>query len=1484
MATDQRETQNNYHINSFTKGMNTDTSFDMINQDQYVFAQNVRIQNNALTHAILDANNKENILTPVHSGKELTIIKGKDFPNVSDILAIDTIESIGSIIVKDVDGFWYVYKIEYLDNEIKLTKIFKSTNKTKCRRFSTALNKETTEICKLYIADGESEVMHIDILKDPSYYENLTEYYLQSNNILALDKIQIVKKISGQLKTSQVQYTYRLYKKHGVCSTIAPLTNKIQIIDSNRNKEQGNAEDTTTSVGLQLSIPVSKEFQKVFDSIQIFRISYVKKNETPNIDLIQDVDLYTQNDKCIINDDGIKTLQSYSVDEFSSLYGTKIIPQVIENNHGYLFAANISDYTTIKIPDEYDMQAYSCNTSGQIVLYSDTQYENDPFKTYDYTKIDKEYYLNRDADMNVETSDNPCMYYKDPNATYSYLHGGSGKYISYRLVIARVPLHTNIKDTEVPFVNGDTVNTELKYLSSIGTEIRSNKTIWDYFDSKGVCNPFKDSAKGYDDIFVSSMLRSLKRDEVYRYGIVLYNNKGAKSDALWIADIKTPTIKKCPLTSIIEDTLYANVLGIQFDVNLPKIIDGNEIVGYEIVRCAKTNEYTKNITQCVLSRPVRQGRYVPGTRSGSEPQEVLNSYRAPYYANTFLTTQFEYIFLRKFEDWNRGDFRVLWNGPVSIVSCDATNVENNYLFQAFCPEYQIYKDDLINALKSNTVALFPVQTLDVTTSELNDKIAAKYKNSDNELIPGRAFNCITDQNQMYTFGSVIYNERTFTSGLESEDNKKSNFIKDLKDGIILYSPLFTNGLNSQQLSYPDNTSALNFGKTVDKNLQDEKISTAFTINMYNNLNPGVIKDSGFTKLDDSYFKPVEILAVEQTKQPNADEIFSDIQLSGSDVSGGVKQYKSYNTAIHTYNYVNCALSGQWDNPISKTDVTVTEGYFQNQYIYANDSIHSYTASPIGPAGLSFLIATSPIDGDNILTQQLYKGDTKSYKNSLMSTVLCNITKPCSQFAGLSKAEKQYDVYYGFGNFQKLNGDEQSTNIVFDGETYITLGEFTTIYKMYDFNAKSSINSMQLTYYVPMESKMNTCFDYGMNYRNTQNKNLQAEPNEITGVSIQDRPSHQYNSIYSDNDISSDIYSAKSENIIDYTFPQRIVYSELKTNGESIDSWHIFKPASFVDADSRFGEITNISTHQDILYCWQTSAFSRMSVNERSLVTDNNNNTIQLGQSGVLQRVDYIDEHYGMRKEDYSDISVNGTVLWIDIVNKALLAYMQGGIVNYTEQVNVQNLVNNSIDADIPTIHYDLQNNELLCGFLNIDDQAVQLVFNMKLNCATSIYSRVYDNIINMNNTLIGVTNSFDKALQYNNIEYSNEYPCLSPMKISFIVNSSPSQTKVFENQKVVVLKKQYDPEFVKQYAKNKIYTFTTDLGKSTIGSIEKELITDREGNILYILPRYNESINEQPLFGNRIRGKWLKVDINDKSPEYQFTISHIITKFRQSFS
>jgi len=108
----------------------------------------------------------------------------------------------------------------------------------------------------------------------------------------------------------------------------------------------------------------------------------------------------------------------------------------------------------------------------------------------------------------------------------------------------------------------------------------------------------------------------------------------------------------------------------------------------------------------------------------------------------------------------------------------------------------------------------------------------------------------------------------------------------------------------------------------------------------------------------------------------------------------------------------------------------------------------------------------------------------------------------------------------------------------------------------------------------------------MNLRNTNSENLLYEPGSIDSVTTQDRPVHQYNMIYSDNDASNDVFTLISTDKSETNqFRQRTYYSEQKTNGEFIDNFLIFKTASFIDVDSKYGQITNLLTDRNALYYW-----------------------------------------------------------------------------------------------------------------------------------------------------------------------------------------------------------------------------------------------------------------------------------------------------------
>lgn len=779
-----------------------------------------------------------------------------------------------------------------------------------------------------------------------------------------------------------------------------------------------------------------------------------------------------------------------------------------------------------------------------------------------------------------------------------------------------------------------------------------------------------------------------------------------------------------------------------------------------------------------MSRPVRQSKY-----NNLE-------YRTPYYPNMYLSTQFFYLaesFIYGYTNDASDLFgvRYMSKNPLDYsysktryFDGSATNVENYTLYQAFASDINIRRNDSLQNIDSSKSVLNPLYYL--------------YENRSLE--------------QSVT---SIKDDRANEFPLTSSRNKS-----EIND-----QPIEHNGANNDNDLKPD--------KEIHKVADGVYIS----VGRYNNQNISNKAARGsILKLDNIAYENIDIatdympesiaiLEVQDVKNPNWENGFSNVQLGTGDnykkVSQAIKQYKSYTTNIGRFSYNNWIANGAYDLAATKDEAENQQGNqkgsntsYIKSYVYRDDEsiyIDSYQAvsqkdsqnkfawgnSWIGPGPVCLLLNTDTPSENRMLFKQFFYGE----ETEKLGTIIANIIHETTEY------DSNNQLYYGFGNYFEFDGDTASV-CVFDGDIYPQFSEFTNMFKTYDFKDISrTLPSGQIVYYIPMESKINAMFDYGMNYRNTQSPNLMLEPGEINGIAVQKRPLHQYNLIYSDNDWSIDTFYQTDEEKQIVEFPQRIWYSQLKTNGENIDNWTIFKPADYIDVDSRYGNITNMLNVDNTIYFWQNGAFGALSVNERSLVTDNNSETIQLGIGGVLQRSDYIDTKYGMRDQDFSSTVADGDIYWVDVINKAILSYSikqrssrGNSVANYGEELNVQNIINNSIYTGTdhrPTINYDLQTNELCCNCLKCkDDNLDQLIFNTKYTIATSIYTRDYDDVIQFNNTIIGINNAGEDGLMYKQYNKLRKDICedldadetfLSPTILKFVVNSSSSQTKVFDN-------------------------------------------------------------------------------------------------------
>lgn len=1314
--------QNNSQISSFTKGMNSDSAYDQIGNDQYVYAKNVRITKNQLLGGANDYSSlHEGIVTPVHDGVEPLLedelkLSGTD----QHILNICTVDQLGTLITAD-DNDMYVYrfKIDEVNNKVYEFKPllhaigiwYKSPE-----QISAVLYKELENVIKLYIATGEHPIISFRV--DDESVKDLNGGKVDiddliNNRILPQNRVYIQDKISGRLLTSQVQYTYRCYNKYGNTTQLAPLTNKIQVIDPSRSKEIGNAENTETSVGFTLSIDLQ---DMNYDRIQLYRLQYIKPNADAEVNLIYDDKIKLSDGKFVFNDVGMEPLQSLTMEEFAAMSGLILVPQVIEQNQEYMFCANVKDDTIIK--------------GVSIPALEERQHR-------------------------------------------------------YELVHANVTLSKDIEGA----------------IPNPGDDKFTDQNILNYLEERGINSDLARSS--YDNMFTSSLLRSLRRGEEYKYAIVYYDKYGRRTDVLPLDTVSVPDYKN-DVPFELGSTLTAKPIGVKFDIPTPIAdnLDPNDIVGCQIVRRSAADVYQKSLLQVALARPIRQGLVESTVEDVSKiPEMMVNS---PYYPTGFLCTNDFYImpiyYLRLFDGGN--------GQPLSGTDMLNAKTDSRQLYQIFSSEIDFRRDDVLSKLTTSGTTL---------------------------------------EEQVIVSGS----EKWYDNGVE----------KAYIDTQKLY--LHDNGLIQ-----------------IDRNIlpklsTNKKQAYSWIFTYYGILENGMVSS--------------EIKSIKDVKIPNWEDSFTNIiKDEDQEIVSVIMKYKSYTTGIDQFVFNNWASWGKYDLPADHVahinmdqtgdaaddneaknandgrEILSRAGYY-NSWINASsaDWTRNTRNGYIGPGSSCFLITLKENDGP-------------AYNGNVMATSICNITHIASVVDVQSDEQIQY---FGFGNYfpLKYNGTSFGKQaVVFDGDIYITPHELTTEYKTYNFESIDTLQSTQITNYIPLESKVNTFFDYGMNLRNTLSPNLLYEPGSIEGVTNQERPAHQYNMIYSDNDASNDLFTLISTDESETNqFKQRAYYSEMKTNGEFIDNFLIYKAASFIDVDSKYGEITNLYTDRNMLFYWQDHAFGKFSVNERSLVSDQNSNTIMLGQAGILSRYDYISTKYGMRLHDFCAMSTENGICWVDINNKAVVVSSGTQAVNYGEQLGVQNIINDKITKDVPQVDFDLQNSEILCKCLGEE----QIVFNAKYNISTSLYTRDYDKMAYIKNHMYSfkVDKSNVVVKKHNYIDYASSLDYLSPLMLNLIVNPAASIVKVFDSQQMIPIKRDsfLAPHHILD---NTQMAFETDLVKKTYGT-QMEPYTDREGNIIYNVPRY---MNEP--YGNRIRGKWLKVDINNNKPTDLFTISHIITKYRQSYS
>ena len=589
--------------NTWLSGMNMDLDYSMIKNSQYNYAENIRVvANNDNTSGSL-----QNIEGFIKSNPSLSL-------NNETIIHTATIRDLAIVFTK-INGSnnvnIYRYDFSTSDENPQAYKIVDNVDldikpsKGNVYAISSVCNWENDNNVKIYWCDGQSTIKVLNV--DSSHDTFNKSISLSNVSILpkaTLPPLQFNGFGSGALKAGKIQYCYQLFNTRSSETALSVLSNMITI---SSNEESGNITDDNTGKSVRLTVDLSNT-SNTFTRAKIISIRYKNNTSIPEIYVIGDIVL--SNNVLSYEDTGSNILSELSIDELNSLASYPFIPEAIDSKDNILFAANVTE-STWDISD-YDTRSYRSNTSNEVRLLSSSGQSDILFNINELT-----------TDTVPVDHDCICPYNSDDTSEYKYsilsdgstVLGGKGLNIDYEFITTELTedvVNASVEGSTESF-NINSTSTSVDNLTVYRSNTSGNKT-----GISTIKLSSSTSNVNYSNSEIDSKVRGLQRDEIYRYGIVFYNDSNLASPVHWIADIRTPKANDLGYETFSYETLSGadstskkylrtKPLGIRFTIRNTDVLLSNGVTGFDIVRCERTVSDRRVLMQGIVSDVVKLG-------------------------------------------------------------------------------------------------------------------------------------------------------------------------------------------------------------------------------------------------------------------------------------------------------------------------------------------------------------------------------------------------------------------------------------------------------------------------------------------------------------------------------------------------------------------------------------------------------------------------------------------------------------------------------------------------------------------------------------------------------------------------------------------------------------------------------------------------------------------------------------------------------------
>jgi hypothetical protein len=345
------------------------------------------------------------------------------------------------------------------------------------------------------------------------------------------------------------------------------------------------------------------------------------------------------------------------------------------------------------------------------------------------------------------------------------------------------------------------------------------------------------------------------------------------------------------------------------------------------------------------------------------------------------------------------------------------------------------------------------------------------------------------------------------------------------------------------------------------------------------------------------------------------------------------------------------------------------------------------------------------------------------------------------------------------------GDYGNVELTANGDIYNTI--FDTLTSIADPNVDDggtdvlvdpTIDRRQVVALLPVESSIN-CLLTGSkpskliaSYPSGKNKDSQyigLAETQVKGIELYGGryPNigdlNSYNTAYSANS-KYPTFFAKPELFDENQSEQNVIYaSEVKSNGEYVDSWSKFLYANSLEVDGMYGAIHKLTTLNNKLFFFQENAIGVAAVKDRYIIGENTSaGQLALGTGGILERYDYVKYNEGIIRPEHV-INTITNLYFIDH-NRKVLDIVGKEDISLSVSKGVNSLFR-SLYKDknsFVTIGFDPKYREVLFCITN-NGIGKTLVFNENINEFSPRSSALPNLFINLSDQLLSFKQSAD---------------------------------------------------------------------------------------------------------------------------------------------